>query len=170
MAVAPVGTVIKAGKIGGTVAKITGKEINEAEKLVMKSDMGKLDVDPNITNIVKLETKSNDILASTAPIKTVTNDIASLYTKTDLNPSGTVNMVNLAKINQQKRVVTNENLKTVGDKIGVEFSSTPTGIYKDAKKFTGLGIGVGGALTFGQMNKQKNKKTKKSNNVFNFKY
>jgi len=171
MAVAPFGAVIKAGgKVGGNLVKLTAKEINNVEKLTMKAEMGKLVQDPKVENIVRLETKSNDILASTAPIKKVTSNIASLYTKTDLNPSGTVNSIDLGKLNTQKRIVTNENLKTIGNKIGVEFSGTPTGIYKDAKRFTGLGIGVGGALTFGQVNKQNKKKTKKQSSTFNFKY
>lgn len=149
LAVAPVGTVIKAGKVGGNIAKITGKEINEVEKLIQKAEMGKLDPDPKI-------------------VKKVQNEMKPFYEKNKLNPSGMVDVIDLKKLNQEKRVITNEKLKNIGNKIGVEFSSTPTGIYKDAKKFTGLGIGVGGAITFGQT--KNNKKIKKSNNIFNFKY
>lgn len=169
MAVAPVGAVVKIGKVGGVIAKATGKEINNAEKLAMQSEMGKLDVDPKIANIVKLETKSNDILASTAPVKTVTNDIASLYTKTDLNPSGTVNAVDLGKINSQKRITTTENLKTVGDNLGITLGITGYA-PKNLKKFTGVGVGIGGGFAFGGANISNKKKTKKGNNIFNFKY
>lgn len=150
LAVAPVGTVIKAGKVGGNIAKITGKEINEVEKLIQKAEMGKLDPDPKI-------------------VKKVQNEMKPFYEKNKLNPSGMVDVVDLKKLNQEKRVITNEKLKNIGNKIGVEFSSTPTGVYKDAKKYTGIGIGVGsGAFAFGQT--KKNKKNKKSNNIFNFKY
>ena len=170
MAVAPVGAVVKGvGKVGGNIVKLTGKEINNVEKLAMQSEMGKLDVDPKIANIVKLETKSNDILASTAPVKTVTNDIASLYTKTDLNPSGTVNAVDLGKVNSQKRITTTENLKTVADNLGITLGITGYA-PKNLKKFTGVGVGIGGGFAFGGASISNKKKTKKGNNIFNFKY
>jgi hypothetical protein len=136
-------------KSTGTVPA-TSKEINEVEKLVMKAEMGKLNPDPKI-------------------VKQVQNEMKPFYEKNKLNPSGMVDAVDLKKLNQEKRVITNEKLKNIGNKIGVEFSSTPTGVYKDAKKYTGIGIGVGsGAFAFGQT--KKNKKNKRSNNIFNFKY
>lgn len=129
----------------------TAKEINSVEKLVMQAEMGKLNPDKKI-------------------VKQVQNEMKPFYEKNNLNPSGTVDMVDLAKLNQQKRVVTNENLKKVGNNLGVSFSETGYSA-KNLKKFTGVGVGIGGGITFGGLGtSQKNKKTKKSNNIFNFKY
>jgi len=172
MALAPFGAVVKAGgKVGGNLVKLTAKEINNVEKLTMKAEMGKIVQDPNVANIVRLEIKSNDILSSTAPIKKVTNNIASLYTKTDLNPSGTVNSVDLGKLNQQKRIVTNDNLKTVGNNLGTALSITGY-TQKNLKKYTGVGLGVSGASAFtgASLFANNKKKTKKQSSTFNFKY
>lgn len=171
MSVAPFGAVVKGvGKVGGNIVKLTAKEINNVEKLTMKAEMGKLVQDPKVANIVRLETKSNDILASTAPVKTTVNDIASLYTKTDLNPSGTVNAVDLGMLNQKKRIVTNENLKIVGDNLGVALSKTGYA-QKNINKYTGVGLALGGASLFtGSAVFGSKKKTKKQSSTFNFKY
>lgn len=136
-------------KSTGTVPA-TAKEINEVEKLVMKAEMGKLNPDPKI-------------------VKQVQNEMKPFYEKNKLNPSGAVDMVDLKKLNQDKRYITNEKLQKIGKKIGTKFSNVPSGTYSNPQKYTGIGIGVGsGAFAFGQT--KKNKKNKKSNNIFNFKY
>jgi hypothetical protein len=172
MALAPFGAVIKVGgKVGGNIVKLTAKEINNVERLTMKAEMGKLIQDPKVANIVRLDIKSNYLLTSTAPIKKVTSDIASLYTKTDLNPSGTVNSVDLGKLNQQKRIITNENLKTVENNLGTFFEVTGYS-KKNINKYTGVGLGLGGASSFtgASFFGDNKKKTKKQSSTFNFKY
>ena len=116
----------------------------------MKAEMGKLNPDPKI-------------------VKQVQNEMKPFYEKNKLNPSGAVDMVDLKKLNQDKRYITNEKLQKIGKKIGTKFSNVPSGTYSNPQKYTGIGIGVGsGAFAFGQT--KNNKKNKKSNNIFNFKY
>jgi hypothetical protein len=161
MAVAPFGAVFKAGRVGGKIIKMTANEINNAEKIAQKAEMGKIIQDPKVVAKVQTEIKSLDILSSTKPVKEVSSDIATLYQKTELNPSGTVNTVNLNILNQNKRVITKKNLKKIGDDVGVFFEVT--GYSKEnLKKFTG--VGIASATTFGFS--QKN--NKKKNNVFGF--
>lgn len=134
------GKIPKGGKI---VSKVfTSKEINKAEKLVQKAEMNKLNVDPKIQSKVSKEMKK-------------------FYDETGLNPNNNVDLIRIPTP-QEKTLNTRKALDKIGDDLGTTIYTGYTN--KNAKKYTGIGVGIG-ALGFG-INETKNKKS----SVFNFKY
>ena len=134
------GKIPKGGKI---VSKVfTSKEINNAEKLVQKAEMNKLNVDPKIQSKVSKEMKK-------------------FYDETGLNPNNNVDLIRIPTP-QEKTLNTRKALDKIGDDLGTTIYTGYTN--KNAKKYTGIGVGIG-ALGFG-INETKNKKS----SVFNFKY
>jgi hypothetical protein len=83
------------------------------------------------------------------------------YDETGLNPNNNVDLIRIPTP-QEKTLNTRKALDKIGDDLGTTIYTGYTN--KNAKKYTGIGVGIG-ALGFG-INETKNKKS----SVFNFKY
>lgn len=137
------GKIISKGFGIGSKIIPTSKEINSVEKMVMQADMGKLDVNPKIQAKVSKEMKP-------------------FYDSTGLNPNGTVDLVALPT-KTEKAIRTKKTLDKVAKEMGTTFYTGYTA--ENAKKYTGVGIGIGAGVFGVTQNKNK-----KSTNIFNFKY